>query len=135
MNQKASRRDIVRVVTGHLLNAANSPVEKSKWLQRLAAYLVLHGKTDEVDLVINDIAHEMQIQAGIVTVEVVSARALSAELRASLKTLLQKETDAKQIIMHEMTDKALLGGFVARTADAEIDASVRTKLRALAALA
>ena len=77
----------------------------------------------------------MQIQAGIVTVEVVSARALSADLRASLKTLLQKETDAKQIIMHEMTDKALLGGFVARTADAEIDASVRTKLRALAALA
>ena len=51
MNQKASRRDIVRVVTGHLLNAANSPAEKSKWLQRLAAYLVLHGKTDEVDLV------------------------------------------------------------------------------------
>jgi F0F1-type ATP synthase delta subunit len=52
-----------------------------------------------------------------------------------LETLLRQQTYVREITMHESTDSTLVGGFVARTADAEIDASVRTKIRALAALA
>jgi len=89
---------------------------------------------DQVDLLVNDIAHELYVQAGTLTVEVVSARELSAALRASVTELLQQQTDAKTVVMHESVDQELLGGFVARTADAELDASVRTKLRALSAL-
>ncbi len=132
MAAKASRRDIVRVVTRRLLD---EPENRSVWLQRLAAYTVSHGMTDQVDLLVNDIAHELYEQAGILTVEVVSARELTDSLRTSLKELLQSETDAREVIIHETTDTDLLGGFIARTADAEIDASVQTKLKALAALA
>lgn len=128
----ASRRDIVRVVTRGLLD---EPSKRQLWVQRLAAYLVLHNKIDEADLLLNDIAHELEIQAGLVTAEVVSARQLSQAVRQSITHLLQTETGAQQVQLHELTDPELVGGFIARTADAEIDASVRTKLKKLAALA
>jgi len=131
VSQRLSRRDIVRVVTARLLS---EPKNRLAWMQRLAAYLVAHSMTDQVDLLVNDIAHELYVQAGTLTVEVVSARELSAALRASVTELLQQQTDAKTVVMHESVDQELLGGFVARTADAELDASVRTKLRALSAL-
>jgi F0F1-type ATP synthase delta subunit len=132
MAQKASRRDIVRVVTKGLLT---EPAKREWWVRRLAAYLVLQSKTDDVDLILNDIAHELHVQAGLLTVEVVSARELSQAVRTSLRQLLQSETGAQEIAMHESLDPALVGGFIARTADAEIDASVKTKLKRLAALA
>ena len=132
MNQKASRRDIVRVITARLLD---EPKNQKQWIQRLAAYMVQHKMADQVDLIVNDIAHELFIQAETLTVEVSSARELSASLKSSLSRLLQSETGAKHVVMHQTVDEALLGGFVAKTADAEFDTSVRTKLRALSALA
>lgn len=132
MAAASSRRDIVRVVVQHLLD---EPKHRDEWLKRLAAYIVAHNLVDKVDLIVNDIAHELHKQAGIVTVEVVSARELTAAMRKSLEKLLRDETDAKALAIHESIDESLVGGFVARTADAEIDASVKTKLKALAALA
>ncbi len=131
MSQAASRRDIVRVITARLLD---EPAKRSQWLQRLAAYMVTHNMTGQVDLIINDIAHELYIQAGMLTAEVTSVRQLSEDLRASITAMLKAETAAKTINLHESLDASLLGGFTARTADAEIDASVKTKLQALAAL-
>lgn len=132
MSQKLSRRDIVRVITRRLLD---EPQNRSEWLRRLAAYLAQNGLTNQVDLIVNDIAHELEVQAGLLTVEVVSARQLTGEVRESLKALLRGQTGTDTVVLHETTDQALLGGFVARTADAEIDASVRTKLKKLTALA
>lgn len=132
MAASASRRDIVRVVVQHLLD---EPKRRDEWLKRLAAYIVAHNLVDKVDLIVNDIAHELHEQAGIVTVEIVSARELTATMRKSLEKMLRDETDAKDLAIHESIDESLVGGFVARTADAEIDASVKTKLKALAALA
>lgn len=127
-----SRREVVRVVTRRLLD---EPEKRSEWLQRLAAFIVVHNMIDQVDMIVNDIAHELHAQAGLLTAEVVSARDLSGEVRQSLRDLLQRETGAEEVVLHETTDQALLGGFVARTPDAEIDASVRTRLKKLAALA
>jgi F-type H+-transporting ATPase subunit delta len=132
MSQRLSRRDVARAVAAGLLD---DPRHHSQWVQRLAAHLVAQRQTDQADLYINDIAHELQVQAGLLTVEVVSARHLATEVRTALSKLLQQQTGANAVALHETTDQNLLGGFVARTADAEIDASVRTKLKKLASLA
>jgi ATP synthase F1 delta subunit len=130
--QKMPRRDIVRTVTKRLLD---EPEKQSEWLKRLAAYMVEHNMTKDVDLVVNDIAHELYEQAGLLTVEVSSARQLTEEGRRSIARLMQGQTGADKVVLHETTDQSLLGGFVARTPDAEIDASVQNKLKKLAALA
>jgi F0F1-type ATP synthase delta subunit len=132
MSRTASRRDIVRVVTRHLLD---EPQQRQRWIERLAAYMLEHKLFHAVDLVVNDLAHELQVQAGLLTAEVVSVRQLDDELRQAIRQLLQGQTGADEVVLHETTDQALLGGFVARTPDAEIDASVRTKLKKLSALA
>lgn len=132
MSRRFSRRDVVRVITQRLLD---EPERHSEWVQRLAAFVVVHKMADDIDLIINDIAHELHEQAGLLTTEVVSARQLSDAVRQSLRELLQTETGAQKVVLHETTDQALLGGFVARTPDAEIDASVQTRLKKLAALA
>jgi F0F1-type ATP synthase delta subunit len=127
-----SRRDIVRVVTQRLID---EPEKQTEWLQRLAAYLVTHKMIGYADLIVNDIAHELYQRTGVLTVEVTSAHELNDGLRRSLQELLQRETGAEKVVLHETTDQDLLGGFVARTPDAELDASVRTKLKSLASLA
>lgn len=132
MNQSVSRRDIVRTVTRQLIE---QPENRAQLMRSLAAYIVTHGMADQTDLIINDIAHELYEQSGVLTVEVVSARALSDELRDRLTGMLKTETAATDVVLYESVDASLVGGFIARTADAEIDASVQTKLRALASLA
>lgn len=132
MSKAASRRDIVRTITRRFID---EPAQRDEWVRRLAAYVLVHNMVDQLDVLVNDIARELYEQSGMLTVEVVSARQLNEELRRSITMLLQRETGAEAVTLHETTDQALLGGFVARTPDAELDASVRSRLKKLAALA
>jgi F-type H+-transporting ATPase subunit delta len=67
-------------------------------------------------------------------VDVTSARKLTDSVREQLKRTLQEATDATRVELSEHIDPSLLGGLIARTPDAELDASVRTKLKQLASL-
>lgn len=132
MSRPVSRRDLVRAVVRQLLEA---PLEQTAIVRRLAAYMVQHGMAGKADVVMNDIAHELQKQTGLLTAEVESARPLTATMRQELQTMLRAQTGADKVVLHETTDQGLLGGFVARTPDAEMNASVRAKLKRLSALA
>ncbi len=131
MNQKVSRRMLARTVAEKMLA---EPKRASHWVQTLAAYLLEHNMAEDASLLINDVAHELYIQAKHLMVEVTSARPLSDTLRGELKSHLQKLTAAKSIDMHESVDSALVGGLVARTPDGELDLSIRRQLRQLAHL-
>jgi ATP synthase F1 delta subunit len=126
-----SRRVIARVIASKLVA---EPSRQDHWVKALAAYLVENNRITEADLIINDIEHELYVQDGQLVVDVTSARPLTADVRKSLTTLLADRTDAKKVTLTESTDPELLGGLIARTADAEMDASVRTKLNRLATI-
>src|SRR5688572_1610893 len=129
---KLSRRLLARTIATKLVE---HPSERRHWIQTLAAYLVEQNRTEEVDLIVNDIAHELYRQAGVLLVHVESAHPLSDSVRKELKDLLSNATKAKHIELTEKTNPELLGGLVARTPDAAIDLSVRTKLKQLATIA
>ncbi len=131
MNNKASRRVLARTIAAKLLA---EPDNRSHWIKVTAAYLMDHGMDENVDLVVNDIAHELYEQAGHLIVEVTSARELSDSTREELTRMLKASTNASAVELSERTDPSLLGGLIARTPDAVIDASVRTKLKQLASL-
>jgi len=131
MNQKLSRRTIARVIAAKLLA---EPSKRKHWLQVTAAYLVEQRQADDVDLLVNDIAHELFEQSGHLAVDVVSARKLSDAVRGEIQTMLQASTSAKHVELSEHIDASLLGGLVARTPDAELDLSVRTQLKQLATI-
>lgn len=131
MNSKASRRVLARTIASKLLS---EPDRRKHWLQVTAAYLMDHGMDEDVDLVLNDIAHELHVQAGHLVVDVTSARKLSDSTREELVRMLKEAVGAKHVEITEKINPELLGGLIARTPDAVIDASVRTKLKQLASL-
>ena len=63
----------------------------------------------------------------ILEVKVVTAVPLSSALSMKLKEKLEKTLN-KKIIMHESTDRGLLGGIIVRYENSEIDSSVRGRL-------
>ncbi len=131
MNSKASRRVIARTIAAKILA---EPSRQSHWLKMTAAYLLEQNMADDVDLIINDIAHELFEQSGHLLVDVTSARRLSDAVLDQLKTTMREATGAKSVELSEHTDSSLLGGLIARTPDATLDASVRTKLKQLATI-
>ncbi len=128
---KIPRTQLAKVITAKILAEPN---RQSDWIQVLAGYLVQTNRTNEVDLIVNDIAHELALQSGTLTVEVTSAQALSSSLRTSLEAMLVDETGASAVRFHETVDTDMLGGFIARTPDAEIDMSIDRTLRKIAAI-
>ena len=126
-----SRRILARTITAKLLA---EPTRTQHWVKVLAAYLIEAHRIDEADLLVNDIEHELYEQSGHLVARVTSARPLSETVRESLKHMLREQTDASKVTLTEMVDPSLLGGVVARTPDAELDASVRTKLNRLATI-
>jgi len=128
---KFSRRVIARVIASKLVA---EPARQDYWVTVLAAYLLDTNRVDEADLVVNDIEHELYVQDGQLLVDVTSARPLAADVRKALSDLLAQRTKAKKVLITEAVDPSLLGGLVARTADAEMDASIRTKLNRLATI-
>jgi ATP synthase F1 delta subunit len=131
MNTKLSRRVIARAVATHLLH---EPTRRSHWIKVVAAYLVEQNRVEELDLIVNDIAHELHEQSGHLLVDVTSAHPLSETLREELQRSLKKSTGAQRIELSEHTDKDLIGGLIARTPDAIMDVSVRQQLKQLAAI-
>lgn len=126
-----SRRVIARVIAGKLVT---EPSRQDYWMSVLAAFLVDNNRIAEADLIINDIEHELYVQGGQLLVTVTSAHPLTDDVRTALTKLLADRTKAKKVAITEAIDPDLLGGLVARTADAELDTSVRTKLNRLATI-
>jgi F0F1-type ATP synthase delta subunit len=131
MHNKVSRRAIARTVASKLLH---EPSKRAYWLRATAAYLVEQRMVDDVDLLVTDIARELFGQSGHLFADVTSARKLPGTVRADLAKALKQATGAVRVELAEHTDPSLLGGLIARTPDAQLDASVRTKLKKLASL-
>lgn len=131
MNNKTSRRVIARTIAAKLLE---EPKERGRWVAMLAAYLVDTNRVNELELVVNDIAHELFVQKGELLVDVTSARPLTDQVRAELKALLKESTGAAQVDLSEQIDPAVVGGLIARTPDAQLDVTIRATLRQLATI-
>jgi F-type H+-transporting ATPase subunit delta len=122
---------LARTVAAKLLE---EPKERKHLINMLAAFLVDTNRVNEIDLIVNDIARELFEQKGELLVDVTSARPLSDQVRSELVALLKSSTSAKQVDLTEHIDPTLLGGLIARTPDAQLDVSVRTKLKRLATI-
>jgi len=132
MNPKLSRRVIARAVAAKLLE---EPTRRSHWVKVVAAYLVEQNRVEEIDLVVNDIAHELYAQSGHLLVDVTSAHHLSDTIREELKDSLKTATHASRVELSEHINKDLLGGLIARTPSGIMDVSVRSQLKQLGSLA
>jgi F0F1-type ATP synthase delta subunit len=129
---KASRRALARIVAQRL---SESGADGPAVMHEVAAYLLENNMTEDADAFINDLAEELFVTTGRLVVEVTSARPLSEDARDNLVKYLRETTGATSVELHESVNEDLIGGLIAKTPSAELDVSVRNKLRQLTALA
>jgi F-type H+-transporting ATPase subunit delta len=68
---------------------------------------------------------------GIGRASIITSTALDASLRSEIETIVKKLSDKKQVELDEKVDSSLIGGFVLNVGDRQIDASVKSRLKAL----
>jgi F-type H+-transporting ATPase subunit delta len=69
-------------------------------------------------------------EKGIISVELVSAEALSDQLRSDIVKVLRQES-GNEVELTEKVDASLIGGFVMQVEDRQFDASILTKIKRL----
>jgi F-type H+-transporting ATPase subunit delta len=68
---------------------------------------------------------------GVQVAEVISATPLTPAARAEIEQMVKQQTGLTQVSLTEKVDASLIGGFVLRVGDQQIDDSVRGGLRRL----
>ena len=126
----ASRRRVAQFIARQLADGESV----SRVTKVLAAYLVDNKQRREANLILRDIEVELAREHGHLTVDVTSARNLGAETRKALLEMLKSESNVKNIELIESVDPGLIGGVIVRTPEAELDASLKTKLTKLMAI-
>ena len=107
---------------------ATQPVSSKVLSQEIAAYLLLEGRTGELDSLLRDV---MQYRAdhGIVEVIVTDAHPISDEVRRDVEGVVRElYPKATQIIVSEQLDPSIIGGIQIELANQQLDLSVRAKL-------
>lgn len=108
-------------------------VFKGKVQELTLAFFILIARKNR-ESILNSVATSFQdqykVMQGIQTAEVVSAAPLTPALRDELGQKLVAQT-GKRIELVERVDPSLIGGFVLRVGDKQIDSSVKNSLRKL----
>ena len=123
-----TRRMLASKIAPMLLESSN----REALVKQLAAYLVEEGRVAELELLMNDVALELE-RLGYSDVQLVSAHAVSSSVKQELVQIIKEQTGAKEVSLNETIDQSLIGGIIATTPSTEIDLSVRSKLKTLGA--
>jgi F-type H+-transporting ATPase subunit delta len=68
---------------------------------------------------------------GIGKATVTTATPLDDKLRGEIEKLVRQYSDKKQIELDEIVDPDLIGGFILKVGDRQVDASIKSKLKTL----
>ncbi len=131
MSMKLSRRQLAREVAGRI---AKNPQDHSSGMNSLAAYLVHNSRTQDADLLVRDIARELERITDTTSADVITAHSLSPSAKLDIEKFVTELTSSRQVSLNEVEDQDLIGGFKIKTLDSELDASIQTKLQNLAAI-
>lgn len=92
--------------------------------------IIKNGREGILPAIATSFEAQMKAHLGIVPVTLVSAVALDATTKSSLLAKVQATVNGK-LEVEEKIDASLLGGFIVKLGDTQIDASVSNQLRTL----
>lgn len=104
------------------------PSGEAEIAKEIAAFLLDAGRTSELDSLLRDII-QYRADHGIVEVTAVSASNLTASAEAQIKAQVKEfYPGAKDIIVNQRLEPAMLGGVRLEMVDKQLDLSIRNKL-------
>lgn len=81
-----------------------------------------------LDAIANEFVHLYDQQRGIERATVITTTPLTDALRARFKAIVAETTGSQLVELEEKTDSKLIGGYILKVGDRQIDASVRSQL-------
>ncbi len=93
--------------------------------------LVTKGRADILVDVAIEFIREYRVEKGIVQATVTSAVPLSEENLTQLKAQIAQEIKANEVMLDTKVDAALIGGFVIKVGDRQVDVSIAGRLNKL----
>ena len=103
----------------------------SELMLRFFQIITSKNREDVLEFIAPEFLKQYNTLVGMQVAEVTSAAPLTAETRATIEGLVKQQTGLTQVTLTEKVDAALIGGFVLRIGDQQIDESVRGSLRRL----
>lgn len=90
--------------------------------------VIKKGRESGLDEISTEFLRQYDLYKGIQKATVISAKALSTEARTKISALVAEKTN-KTVELTEKIDEDLIGGFILRIGDIQIDNSIESQLR------
>lgn len=124
---KLSRRALAQWGASQLLDGKSARLTA----KHLVAVLKESKRLDQIDILMEDIAWELENRRALAVGHVTSAHPLTAKLESELKVYVKKVTGANEVSIENHIDKSVIGGVRLQTASRVWDATVKRKLSEL----
>ena len=114
-------------VADYVAEQIHSGKKSSSLIIEIAAWLRAHGKTRQVQYLVNDVAASLT-KFGYYCVSITTARELNDSAKKNIESAIVSMTGAIKLECSYVVDRALIGGIIISTPDAALDASIQTQL-------
>lgn len=119
-----SRRQLAHFAVEQLISGQSL----QKVSKQLAAVLVATNKRKEAELLLNDIAQELESRGLIANAIVTTATPLPGGLRTELRAQIEKAAKVNRAVIDEEISKDVIGGFKVETANHTWDKTIARRL-------
>jgi F-type H+-transporting ATPase subunit delta len=113
-----------------ILDKMNTRLKMSQTVRNFIAVLINHDRIEDLDAVLSDFHHEINMRLNIAEVEVTSARKLDENERKSLEAQVAGMTKGT-ISTKFREDPSLVGGVIVKIGSTVYDDSIRGRLNRL----
>lgn len=125
MGQKYSRKALANYI-------AASTETSEQLAETVAAFLIDHGSTSDLDSLMRDVMEVRGRKDGIVELTARSANPITQAIRSEIETIAKSlYPAAREVVIHEEYDKSVIGGARLQFANASLDLTIQSKLNKL----
>ncbi|MDB5161486.1 MAG: atpH [Candidatus Saccharibacteria bacterium] len=121
---RTSRRQLARYGADQLL----AGIPANTIARHLGAVLVESKKTNQAELLLSDIAWELERRGKVSNVDITTATPLTDQLRRELSAFIKKSVSVEGTALHELIDKEVIGGIRIDTASRSWDKTIAREL-------
>lgn len=126
MARKLSRRDLSQYAARQLIDG----VSQVTVARQLAAYLIDTRRTNELGVIIRDIAAQLA-DSGHIYGTVTTAHELSSATTAAIKQYAKQKTGVQNIALESIVDESVIGGMKLELPGYELDTTIARHLTIL----
>ncbi|GAA3949923.1 ATP synthase F1 subunit delta [Hymenobacter algoricola] len=99
--------------------------------EKFFSIVTQHNRESALEWVATEFQSQYDVLRGMQVAQVTTAAPLAPALREELNTIVRRQSGLENVTLQETVDESLIGGFILRVGDRQLDESVRNSLRKL----